>query len=106
MIAFMGVGIVDPILPAIGQQLGASASQVELLFTSYLGVMAVMTLFSSQIGALLGRRRVVLLGLSCIALFAAACGLSRSIPALVVFRGVGAWAARSLRLPRWCCCWG
>ena len=87
LIAFMGVGVVDPILPDIGHQLGATPTQVELLFTSYLGVMAVMTLFAGNIGARLGRKRVALIGLGLIALFAAACGLSGSIPALAVFRG-------------------
>ncbi|WP_261665165.1 MFS transporter [Deinococcus sp. Marseille-Q6407] len=87
LIAFMGVGVVDPILPEIGKQLGATPPQVELLFTTYLGVMAVMTLFAGNISTRFGRRRVALVGLALIALFAAACGLSGSIPALAVFRG-------------------
>jgi len=41
IIAFMGLGLVDPILPAIASQLGASPSQVALLFTSYNAIMAV-----------------------------------------------------------------
>lgn len=87
LIAFMGIGVVDPILPEIGHQLGATPTQVELLFTAYLGVMAVMTLFAGNIGSRLGRRRVALVGLALIAFFALACGLSGSIPALAVFRG-------------------
>ncbi|WP_345465519.1 MFS transporter [Deinococcus carri] len=87
LIVFMGIGVVDPILPEIGHQLGATPTQVELLFTTYLGVMAVMTLFAGNIGTRLGRRRVALLGLALIAVFALACGLSGSIPALAVFRG-------------------
>ncbi|NEE38126.1 MFS transporter, partial [Streptomyces sp. SID7982] len=35
VVAFMGIGLVDPILPSIAQGLDASASQVSLLFTSY-----------------------------------------------------------------------
>jgi len=35
VVAFMGIGLVDPILPALASQLDASPSQVELLFTSY-----------------------------------------------------------------------
>jgi MFS transporter, ACDE family, multidrug resistance protein len=34
----MGTGVVDPILPALSNQLKASSSSVELLFTSYLVV--------------------------------------------------------------------
>ena len=33
--AFMGIGLVDPILPAIAKNLDATPSQVSLLFTSY-----------------------------------------------------------------------
>jgi len=73
LIAFMGVGVVDPILPEIGHQLGATPTQVELLFTTYLGVMAIMTLFAGNIGARVGRRRVALIGLGLIAAFALAC---------------------------------
>jgi MFS transporter, ACDE family, multidrug resistance protein len=38
VISFMGTGLVDPILPALSNQLKASSSSVELLFTSYLVV--------------------------------------------------------------------
>jgi ACDE family multidrug resistance protein len=41
VISFMGIGLVDPILPALSTKLHASPSQVELLFTSYLVVTAV-----------------------------------------------------------------
>jgi len=36
VVSFMGIGLVDPILPALSSQLHASPSAVELLFTSYL----------------------------------------------------------------------
>ena len=39
VIAFMGIGLVDPILKPIADELGASPSQVSLLFTSYMVVM-------------------------------------------------------------------
>ena len=32
VISFMGIGLVDPILPALAGQLDASPTQVELLF--------------------------------------------------------------------------
>lgn len=34
VVSFMGLGLVDPILPAIAHSLHASPSDVELLFTS------------------------------------------------------------------------
>ena len=44
VISFMGIGLVDPILPALSTQLHATPSQVSLLFTSYLVVTAVAML--------------------------------------------------------------
>src|SRR6218665_1724574 len=38
VVAFMGIGLVDPILPAIAEALEATPVQTELLFTSYLAV--------------------------------------------------------------------
>jgi MFS family permease len=38
VVSFMGIGLVDPILPAISHELHASPSEVTLLFTSYLVV--------------------------------------------------------------------
>jgi hypothetical protein len=35
-VAFMGIGLVDPILKPIADELGAGPSEVSLLFTSYL----------------------------------------------------------------------
>ena len=55
VIAFMGIGLVDPILKPIADELGATPSQVSLLFTSYMAVMGVAMLVtgvvSSRIGA-------------------------------------------------------
>ncbi|WLP92318.1 MFS transporter [Gordonia sp. NB41Y] len=36
MVAFMGIGLVGPILPTISEDLGATPTQTSLLFTSYL----------------------------------------------------------------------
>ena len=44
VIAFMGIGLVDPILKPIADELGATPSQVSLLFTSYMAVMGVAML--------------------------------------------------------------
>ena len=47
VVSFMGLGLVDPILPAIAKDLHASPSQVELLFTSYFAFTGVSMLVSS-----------------------------------------------------------
>lgn len=50
-LAFMGIGVVDPILPSIAEQIGASHWQVEMLFTSYIVIMAVMMVPSGIMAA-------------------------------------------------------
>jgi MFS family permease len=52
----MGIGLVDPILPAISHQLHASPSEVTLLFTSYLVVTAVAMLITNWVSSRLSFR--------------------------------------------------
>ena len=86
-IAFMGIGVVDPILPVIGRAMGASPPQVELLFTSYIAVMSVTMLVSGVLATRLGAKRTMLLGLGTVVVFATLSGLSNGIPMLAVVRG-------------------
>ena len=51
VIAFMGIGLVDPILKSIAANLDATPSEVSLLFTSYLLVTAIAMLITSKTGA-------------------------------------------------------
>ncbi|AZU61706.1 MFS transporter [Neobacillus mesonae] len=87
IIAFMGLGLVDPILPAIAKQLHASQSQVTLLFTSYNAVMAVAMLITGMISSRLGIKWTLITGIIIIAVFSALGGLSNGIWALVGLRG-------------------
>ena len=54
VVSFMGIGLVDPILPAISHELHASPSEVTLLFTSYLVVTAVAMLITNWVSSRLG----------------------------------------------------
>lgn len=83
----MGFGLVDPILPAISSQLGASPSEVPLLFTSYNAVMALTMLITGAISTRLGIKKTLLLGVVIIALFSTFSGLSGSIWTIIGFRG-------------------
>jgi len=87
IIAFMGLGLVDPILPAIAEQLHATHSQVTLLFTSYNAVMAVAMLITGMISSRLGIKWTLLSGIVIIAIFSALGGLSNGIWSLVSLRG-------------------
>lgn len=87
IIAFMGIGLVDPILPAIAKNLQASQSEVTLLFTSYNAVMAVAMLITGWITSRFGMKATLLMGIVVIALFSALGGLSNGIWILVGLRG-------------------
>ena len=63
VIAFMGLGLVDPILPSLAKDLHASPSQVELLFSSYILSMGIAMLVTSTVSSWLGPKRTLLGGL-------------------------------------------
>jgi ACDE family multidrug resistance protein len=86
VVSFMGLGLVDPILPAIAKDLDASPSQVELLFTSYFAVTGVSMLVTSAVASRIGAKRTLLAGLALIVLFAGLAGASGSIGAIVGLR--------------------
>src|SRR5262245_45757776 len=86
VISFMGIGLVDPILPALSSQLHASPSQVELLFTSYLVVTAVAMLGTNWVSSRIGAKTTMIAGLVLIVVFAALAGLSGSIGGIIGFR--------------------
>jgi MFS transporter, ACDE family, multidrug resistance protein len=85
--AFLGLGVVDPILPTIAGSMGASHFMVELLFTSYLLVMALAMLVSGALATRIGSKNTLVLGLGLVAVFAGLCGLAPSIEALAILRG-------------------
>ncbi len=86
VVSFMGIGLVDPILPVLAQQLNASRSQVSLLFTSYLVVTAVAMLITGWVSSRLGAKRTLIIGLALIVLFSLLAGLSGTINGIVGFR--------------------
>ncbi|MED7923326.1 MFS transporter [Nonomuraea sp. LP-02] len=86
VVAFMGIGLVDPILPSIAQGLKATPSQVSLLFTSYFLVTAVAMLITGWVSSRIGGKRTLLAGLALVIVFAALAGTSTSVAELVGFR--------------------
>lgn len=86
VVAFMGIGLVDPILPSIAQGLKATPSQVSLLFTSYFLVTAVAMLITGWVSSRIGGKRTLLMGLALVIVFAALAGTSTSVGELVGFR--------------------
>lgn len=86
-IAFMGIGVVDPLLPLIGTAMGATPYQVEWLFTSYIAVMAVCMLLTAWLTTNLGSKWTLMLGLGIVVVFSTLSGLSPDITVFAFFRG-------------------
>ncbi|MGW2826724.1 MFS transporter [Streptomyces sp. NPDC001443] len=86
VISFMGIGLVDPILPALANNLHATPSQVSLLFTSYLIVTAVAMLIVGWVSSRIGAKYTLIVGLAVIVVFAALAGMSGSINGIVGMR--------------------
>ncbi|WP_367306611.1 MFS transporter [Alicyclobacillus acidocaldarius] len=87
VVAFMGLGLVDPILPAISAQLHATKAQTELLFTSYMLVTGCMMVFTGFISTRIGPKYTLLCGLALIIVFSFLAGRSHSVGQIVGFRG-------------------
>src|SRR5689334_25036517 len=86
VVSFMGIGLVDPILPAISKQLHATPSQVSLLFTSYLVVTAIAMLFTGAVSSRIGAKKTLIGGLVLVVVFAALAGSSGTVNGIVGFR--------------------
>lgn len=86
IVAFMGIGLVDPILPAIADSLQATPVETELLFTSYLLVTGLAMLITSWVSSRIGAKATLLIGLAVIVVFALLCALSGSVDAVIGFR--------------------
>ena len=86
-VSFMGIGLVDPILPLISEKLDATHTQAMLLFTSYLLITAVAMFFTGFVSGRFGVRRTLLVGLALVVAFAAAAGASGSVGQVIGFRG-------------------
>lgn len=86
VVAFMGIGLVDPILPAIAESLEATPVETELLFTSYLLVTGLAMLVTSWISSRIGAKATMLAGLALIGGFALLCAVAGSVEAVIGFR--------------------
>ncbi|MFC7394143.1 MFS transporter [Scopulibacillus cellulosilyticus] len=86
VISFMGLGLVDPILTSIAKSLHATASQTELLFTSYMLVTGIMMLITGAVSSRIGAKWTLLIALILIIVFSALAGMSNTVGAIVGFR--------------------
>jgi len=86
VVAFMGIGLVDPILPVLAEDLQATPSEVSLLFTSYFAMTGLSMLVTGWSASRFGPRRTLLVGLALVVVFSALAGLSGSVFEIAAFR--------------------
>ena len=86
IIAFMGIGLVDPILKPIADELGAGPSEVSLLFTSYMAVMGLAMLVTGVVSSRIGAKKTLLGGLGLIVVSSALAGSMDTDSGVVAFR--------------------
>ncbi|HEX5617461.1 MAG TPA: MFS transporter [Solirubrobacteraceae bacterium] len=86
VVAFMGIGLVDPILPTLASELHASPSEVSLLFTSYFAMTGVSMLVTGWAASRIGPRRTLLVGLALVVVFSALAGAAGSVFEIAAFR--------------------
>ena len=78
--------VITPILPLIGQELGADAGTLGLLVSVYSWVLAAAALIMGPISDRIGRRRVLLFGSGALAVALALHGLADSFGSLLAMR--------------------
>lgn len=86
-VVFLGIGVVDPVLPTIAESMGATHTMVELLFTSYILVMSLAMLASGAVATRIGDKRTMALGVAFVAVFAGLCGFAPNVEVLALLRG-------------------
>ena len=86
VVAFMGIGLVDPILPTLASELDATPSEVSLLFTSYFAMTGVSMLVTGWFASRIGPRRTLLAGLALVVVFSALAGAAGSVFQIAGFR--------------------
>ncbi|PYE14996.1 putative MFS family arabinose efflux permease [Williamsia limnetica] len=86
VIAFMGIGLVDPILPEIAKQLDAGADKVTLLFAVYMGVQVLAMLITGFCSYRFGPKRTLIAGLVFIVVAAGVSATANGIGELIALR--------------------
>ncbi|WP_407146670.1 MFS transporter [Bradyrhizobium sp. ORS 86] len=78
--------VVNLALPAIRQDLGATASEVQFVISAYAATYAVFLITGGRLGDLLGRRHMFLLGVAGFTIASVLCGIAWSPAVLVAGR--------------------
>lgn len=101
MMTVLDETVVNVAIPSIQRDLGFTAGQLAWVVNAYLVTFGSLLLLAGRIGDLIGRRRVLLVGLTVFTAASLACGLAPTAAVLVAARfgqGAGAALASSVAL--------
>lgn len=87
-VAFLDGAIVNVALPAIQRDLGGGLAAQQWIVDAYLLTLGSLILIAGSLSDLLGRKRVLMLGLAGFGLASVLCAVAPSSSALIVFRGL------------------
>lgn len=96
LLSSLGISIANVALPAISVDLSASFQGVQWVILSYLLAITICTVSAGRLGDVVGRRRVLLLGIAVFSLGSLLCGLAPNLTTLVLARGVQGIGASAL----------
>lgn len=92
----LGTSVANISLPALVEVFGASFHHVQWVVLAYLLGMTTLSVSAGRLGDLLGRRRLLLAGISLFTLASLACGVAESLAVLVAARAVQGLAAATM----------
>jgi EmrB/QacA subfamily drug resistance transporter len=90
------ITVVNVALPTIGEDLGASGTQLEWVVSAYMLAFAAMLIVAGSFGDLLGRKRMFVGGIALFGLASLAAGLAQSPGELIASRVVQGAAAAAM----------
>ncbi|KPN91435.1 MFS transporter [Pseudomonas nunensis] len=88
LLSSLGTSIANVGLPALAQVFGASFQQVQWVVLAYLLAITTLIVSAGRLGDLIGRRRLLLIGIALFTLASVLCGLAPSLSLLIAARAV------------------
>ncbi len=86
--AFIDSTALNVVLPSLQEDLNAQGTDIFWILNAYLLMLAALILVGGALGDKLGRKRIFMVGIVIFVLASVACGLSPSVDALIIARGV------------------
>lgn len=103
LVASLGTSAANVALPTIAADLGGTVAQTQWVAVAYLLAMTATSLTAGHLGDLLGRRRMLLIGVAIFSVAAVLCALAPTLALLIAARalqGLGAAVMMALPLAR------